>query len=455
MCESFTRNFKSFWTVPVSPWPLGAFRIALGAIVVLDTIERLRDFHSFYVDGGLVPRGDFHLFGALWGPGTATRAALIFGATALVGVCFALGVYTRLSNALAWALHASIVERNLLVCDGSDMLVSVFLFWCLFVDMGAIASLDIRLGRREPRGVVPGWQVRLLQAQIVLVYIGAATAKLGGDWGAGIAMYRIMNNIDFTRPIGRALLGHSPWLCLAITVVTPALELALPLLLWAPRTSTLRRFGFLLGLSLHVGILVTMRVGWWSILMLASYLLFLLDEREASPSAVPAPATPKTVWAVLALSVACALVSFVALETKRSPPAPLDRLITTLQLRQDWGVFGPATAQLNTRWSATGRLTNGGVVDVLAVAAPDLAPNEHEMRSIRWEKLRATLVAKKARLLEVGPFLCRRYNSADGPKLDELTIDFDIEEVSLPMEGPGRRSRFRALVQPCRLRPAT
>src|SRR3712207_3229079 len=119
--------------------------MVLGAIVVLDTLERLRDFHSFYVTNGLSLFGSNPFDSVLWGSGSATRVGLVFAVTAVSALCFAAGLFTKGATAATWLLHIALVQRNRVVSDGSDVLMSCLLFWCLFADVGATASLDVLL----------------------------------------------------------------------------------------------------------------------------------------------------------------------------------------------------------------------------------------------------------------------------------------------------------------------
>ncbi len=55
---------RRFWLGEYDAVAVARMRIAFGAVVVYDLVERLRDFHTFYTGRGLITAGDYAELGA-------------------------------------------------------------------------------------------------------------------------------------------------------------------------------------------------------------------------------------------------------------------------------------------------------------------------------------------------------------------------------------------------------
>jgi Vitamin K-dependent gamma-carboxylase len=130
--------------------------------------------------------------------------------------------------------------------------------------------------RRKPARTtqVTLWPLRLLQIQLSIIYIAAVWAKLRspGPWNDGTAVGYALQMGDLQRFALPEQLSTSVLVAGALTYGTLALELALGVLVWNQR---LRPWVLLAGVSLHVGIDLTIRVGWFSWVMILLYLAFV------------------------------------------------------------------------------------------------------------------------------------------------------------------------------------
>ncbi len=151
---------------------------------------------------------------------------------------------------------------------------------CL-VNSGAALSVDAWLAARR-RGtaasaLVPITAHRLIQLQLMILYLFTGIAKLGGStWHSGSALYYALSSRTFQRfphllePVlsswpGQLLLSASTW-------VTLVWELAFAVMvLWRPT----RRWALIIGLVVHAGIAATMMVGSFSFATTWCYLAFL------------------------------------------------------------------------------------------------------------------------------------------------------------------------------------
>ena len=275
----------------------------------------------------------------------------------------------------------------------------------------------------------------------------------------------MLQNMQWSRGLG-PFVGRFPGVCKALTWGTLAFEATFPLLVFSPfRPRLTRAIALLAGTAFHLGIFVTMRVGLFSPIMPASYLVFLFPEwidraqrrltgREPAPPPatallperpVPAPASPATraarwrhgvVVAALAVSFGTAMAGQAFAARGRNLRRPLARWLALLSLEQNWKMFSPDTPVTELSWAGPGFLTDGRPIDVVATVAPELTRPTGFIYT-RWHKLAHNLVGQPQVLLRgVGQYLCRRYNGEHAdPKLDR----FDLALVVTSVVDSGRR----------------
>jgi len=301
----------AFWTEPISAAPLALARILFGIVGILTISMTLlprvdRDFGP----GGLSPveclepwydrthrvdllRGPQHVpllencFGEAsreawrdWGDRPANaRLVMLVWLAAIAGMTLGLG--TRFCCLVAWALSISFCNRLSWITNGGDSLYRTGMFYLLISPCGKVWSLDawLRTRRRKARGLpspdrpatIPPWSVRLMQIQIVSVYLFTGLYKCNGDWLTGEAAYWILNDVVIARwsyaqfPVPMGLCRLASWATLVFEVGFAAFVLF-------PRT---RRAVLLVGLAFHLGIWATIEVGWFGQVCVCWYPVFL------------------------------------------------------------------------------------------------------------------------------------------------------------------------------------
>jgi hypothetical protein len=424
-----TERLRAYWLGTVDARPLGLFRIAFALVVAADAIDRLRDGLVFYGDAGLFPRARLcelwpalRLDGAAALIGSPASVAILFGVGLGAALVLLLGLLGRAPAVALWLYLVTINARAPFVGDGGDAVMTALAFWLVFAESDAAFSL-----RRGPRvAAIRAWPVRLLELQLVLIYLVAGARKLNHDWLAGEALFRILQNNDYARPLGMALLEH-PSLCRLMTWTTLAVELGFaPLALGWPRRG--RGVAALAAAGLHVGIYGLMRVGMFSFVMLAALLLFV-PLGSAAPA--PAPAWPRR-WRRLAMATGTLFTLAAASAFLRGhTPAPLRRVLVALGLAQDWSMFARA-ARNEGYWRGQGQLADGSTRDVLAAWAPAVLP-QASARFSRWYKLRDNLSDDPLLRLELLDWICRQQRA---PRLAEATLIRWERQVREPDEPP-------------------
>ena len=276
------RAGRQFWFQPESTCGLGLFRIAFGLIAFAWAISLFPDLDAFFSTRGIEPEsvdaswgvlGHFDSGGAL----TAVYVALLASA-----LCVLLGYRTRLASVVLFAAIFSFVERAPSVFNSGDGLLRNFSFFLMFAPAGAALSIDRWKTARDGFWEFPArapWALRLIQVQVSLVYLAAAWSKLYGPagfgdtaWTNGTALSYVLRLEDLERFGLPAMLAASITLSTVASYLTIAVELMIGVLVW---NRAARPMVLALGVGLHLSIDLTLRIGFFSALMLASYITFL------------------------------------------------------------------------------------------------------------------------------------------------------------------------------------
>jgi hypothetical protein len=119
----------------------------------------------------------------------------------------------------------------------------------------------------------------MLQYQVAVIYLSSGLSKFAGPlWRDGSAVYYSLSN----NVVQRVPVEVMPPALLDLTVLatygTLAFELGFPLLVWGRRT---RPWVLWSGVMLHLGVWLTLEVGPFSWVMMATYVAFLDPEDVA------------------------------------------------------------------------------------------------------------------------------------------------------------------------------
>jgi hypothetical protein len=177
---------------------------------------------------------------------------------------------------VAFVLMVAVQRRNQLILNSGDVILRDLTLLLAFTPTGAALSLDRyrRLGRDGlyGAGMVAPWGMRLVQLQVMVVYLFAFWSKSGDEWIRGVAVSTALRLQDLQR-IGQIdVLVENIWVVAALTWGTLIVELMLGTLLWY---KPLRPLLIVLGVLLHVSIDGLMLVGFFGLTMIAGLMTFL------------------------------------------------------------------------------------------------------------------------------------------------------------------------------------
>lgn len=417
--------------------PLALFRIAFYSVLALDGCKQLFDL-PLLSDDGILP---LELLRAapmapasplVWLVGSKLAAAVLLGVGTTAALLAALGLFTRAASVVVFVYLVTLHSRNPYILDGGDQTAAVMAFFAMFAELDGMFS--VRRGPPVPN--VRMLPLLLLQVELAIIHLAAGLAKHGALWKSGDALYCVLQNNDYVRPLGMSLLV-APRLCKLLTFAARATELAFLPLAFSPwRRALTRRLALGSALALHLGILVVMRVGIFPYVMIASLCLFVppaLFERlgrrvrdGAPPSALPRALAGLLVLVLADMALAAVLPWSVAARFQ----APLDRV----GIGQHWTMFAPGDRFSDGYFVGSGKLADGRDIDPLAELAPRMLPaTEHTFS--RWFKLRDNVSGELRLQLMLLRHLCAA-GRARTPPLAEATLQHFGRRAHLPDEPP-------------------
>jgi hypothetical protein len=369
-------------------------RIAVATLLIADLIMRACDLEAHYSDAGVLPRSAFRvqMWDFIWSLHTLGGSSAFEGVLfALAGVCalaLLVGYRTFWATLACSLLTTSLHARNPLVRDGHDDLLRIVLVFCVFLPLGARASIDRKRGRAShpfERFACAGDAVFspatvALLLQFCIIYWVAAVAKLTSEWwvhGEGL-MYALSLGRYETR-LGQIALGWPRTLHVGNFLIIVG-EAALPTLLlvlprWRGRVvAAFVMFHLGFGLFLRLGMFPLASIVSWLFVLPAAFWEKLLPGSQRQGTAAPARARRLTT------AFMCAGLAVVVVENllQLRVPVPgggiMARAASAVGLNQWWLVFAPVTKAVTAPdgwWVRVGTLPSGAQVDLDSGKPPE------------------------------------------------------------------------------------
>ncbi|MGI9243486.1 MAG: HTTM domain-containing protein, partial [Verrucomicrobiales bacterium] len=205
--------------------------------------------------------------------------SLYFAISAGAIVCLGLGVSPRVAAVVVFIWHLSFTYRAIPGCTGWDHVLRAYSFLVMVSPLGASWSLR---GGSPTAALVPGYGISLMRLQVALIYWQGIIVKLGDKyWQDGEFLSYFLLSVHARWPHRRVAELND--LLIPVTYIAILIEIAIPILLFVPRT---RRLGFLLGFTFHLLIAIMSRhILFFSLTMWMTYVAFIdtraLDRIEA------------------------------------------------------------------------------------------------------------------------------------------------------------------------------
>ena len=262
--------------------PVAVSRIVLGlaallrAFVGAPLLLSLRD-----PDALRVPR-------AAWFAANSTLVWVLLFMWILSAAMFMVGWRYRWAGAALTATIGAVLAMDHQTFSNHLYLLFLAVLLMTLVDASARWSIDAR--RLRGAGTVRLWPVRLLQAQVSILFLWSVVGKLRSDFLSGSQL---------AAQVGRGLVSISdsvgtPRVMVSLSAATLLLEGFLALALWSPR---LRPVALTAAAAFHVAILLLMepadQLFVFALVMASAYLLFLVPTSAPDVRASDRVASPK------------------------------------------------------------------------------------------------------------------------------------------------------------------
>jgi hypothetical protein len=391
---------RKFFEVQLDLRALASLRIALGALVFVDVLLRLRDLSTFYTDQGVLPRATllqiphptYLNFYLTVGSSLGVLLWMLLLAASAFGLM--VGWNTRTCAVLTWLLHIALKHRNPLILDAGDLELGLVLWWSIFLPLGARYSLDARTNPKwsELPNAYSSLATTGYMLQISLVYAVAALHKTDPVWiENGMALYYCFSYDQFATELGRTLAQH-PESLKPFTFLALGVEVAIPLLLWMPwkrrsfqnlACSLLVSLHLVIAATLHLGLMVPINifvtVGLWPGFLFAKATWkpqwhlpksIERDEPQAYSLARPTQAL---------ILITCLYIVHLnyAVYNKVIVPKPIKLFGYLTRQQQDWQLFAPHPGTDDGWFVAKGECLDGNEIDLLREGRPvDLSKPE-------------------------------------------------------------------------------
>lgn len=261
----FAAGWNKFLHAPIDARRFALVRIGFALLLLIYMAVLFPDLENWYGPAGLYPAA-IDAEAALpqqwsilrWSPNDPVQASIwlhrVFWLHIFCTLMLLVGIATRVNALLVFVLLVSWQNRNPLILDGEDSVFRLVGFYLMLMPSGRAWSVDRWLfvpGSADACPLAPAWSLRLLQLQMVVIFVAAAGFKLGGSaWLDGTALSYVVRLDDtFGRFQIPGLLFEIPLLVRLMTWTVVAVELLAPLFLWFRET---RRWALLLIVLFHL-----------------------------------------------------------------------------------------------------------------------------------------------------------------------------------------------------------
>jgi Vitamin K-dependent gamma-carboxylase len=195
--------WNKVWFSECDPLPAAVCRIAVGLLMLYSFTGMSQNWERFFAPEGSLslidldlaerrPNYGWNIFA--WTENTLPTMAWWYIAYATI-IALIVGFQTRIATILFFIILSSIIHRNPIVVNGEDMVVRLLLLYGMFSPWGEALSVDslLKLYYRpnSVRRSFPVWAIRLMQVNIMLIYVISLPYKFAQDigWLTGDALH--------------------------------------------------------------------------------------------------------------------------------------------------------------------------------------------------------------------------------------------------------------------------
>lgn len=193
-----------------------------------------------------------------------------------------LGLFTRVSAAIALLLQIVIYKSMHLYLYGADFFLTMAIFYCVIFPKSKF-SLDYVIFKFKQNPVSIKWSLLLLQIHVCIIYFFSGLDKgVGINWWNGEAIWKAVNSHDYNGLISINSLNIPEFVFIIAGTGTVAVEFLYPLFINLKAT---RKLWLSLTILMHLSIAVFMGLHFFAMIMIilnmaAFYFPYLKEEEE-------------------------------------------------------------------------------------------------------------------------------------------------------------------------------
>jgi hypothetical protein len=258
-------------------WTLALLRVLFGLTLVAWTVTMMFDASTFLADDGVVAPAFAANDGWRWLDLDSTASVWVaLVALILVASTVTIGLRPSVSLVVAFVLLVSLQRRDPLILNSGDLILRDMALLLALCPTGAAFSVDrwVRHGRTAlwTAPTIAPWGLRLIQLQVMVVYLFAFWSKSGDLWHDGTAVSTALRLDDLRRFTPPGVMIDDVVIVAALTWGVLVVELALGTLRWY---RPLRPLLIPLGIALLLFIDGFMLVGFFGPVMTIGLLSFV------------------------------------------------------------------------------------------------------------------------------------------------------------------------------------
>lgn len=299
----FWENLKSYLQTifALDARSLGLLRIGLGLTSIYNLVIFIPKIEFFFGPLGVLPA---------WEHNPLTTFSIhaltdnnifvysIFFIHLIFSAMLCVGYKTRLATIFCWLLTVSLFNRAPQIGFGGDEVLRALLLWGMFLPLGQRFSVDqIKSNKPLLDDRVVSWAGAALIIQIIIIYLVNGFGKNEPVWDTDLtALYYIFNDTVAKAPA--KFLLNFPDILITLTCLALYLERYATLLLLLPSVTVFRTTAIVLFVIFHLCIDVTMKVGWFSWIMIIYWLALIPGgcwNRKAAVHAESKPCTNRAI----------------------------------------------------------------------------------------------------------------------------------------------------------------
>ena len=270
-------RWTRFWFRPEPMTALALVRILFGLVMVAWAFALLPNLLTFMGRGGILPDQPSSRYA--WGPLQVWHSdQVVIGVWVLLvlsSAALAVGWHSRVAAACVFVCLMTFLRRDTYIFNAGDGLLRIEALYLALAPCGSALSLDRRrtAGSFWDSQVRAPWVIRLMQVQVSIIYLATVRDKLSGTtWNQGTAVSYALRLPDLRNFPVPGWLSTNALLMNAATWGTLVVEVAIGVLVWNRR---LRPWVLGAGVVLHLSILLTLAVGFFSWTVWILYLAFV------------------------------------------------------------------------------------------------------------------------------------------------------------------------------------